>query len=437
MIEIRECSGAHLTLEDRMYIQTALERQLTFKEMAKFLKKDPTTISKEIRKRRIEKPLGSVEYGSHCAMEFTCKVTGVCASQYCSEDSRCAVCKICNCSMYCDKYIPATCEKLKRPPYVCNGCYKVRRCSYDKMFYRAKYADDMYHELLAESRRGINQTPEELHQLDELVSPLVKNGQSLAHIFAKHEEDIPCCRRTLYNYFERNLLTAKNIDLPRKVRYKKRKSPEERTKDKQYRIGRTYEDYQRYLGEHPEVNPVQMDLVEGKIGGSVLMTILFCNCTMMLIYHLKNKSQKHVKAVFDRLENALGAELFCKLFPVILTDNGSEFQDPSVIEINADGQKRTKVFYCDANSSWQKGQIEKNHEFIRYIIAKGQSFDKLTDRQVEAMRDHINSFSRDGLNGACPYNIAPLLLHKDIMKKLGLHHIPHDEVLLKPELIKH
>ena len=438
MIKVTEHTGTHLTLDDRIYIQTALERGLTFKDMSYYLKKDPTTISKEIRKRRFEKPMiESGKYGGHCALEASCTITKLCPMiQYCSGEGYCSRCKISNCTMYCTQYVPGTCPRLKKAPYVCNGCHRVRMCSYDKMFYRAKHADDSYREQLVESRRGINQTPDELERIDSIVKPLILKGQSIAHIYSKHAHELPCSRRTLYNYIDRNALSIKNIDLPRKVRYKKRKKRDEDKPIPKYRDGRTYDDYLRYLGEHPEVSPVMMDTVEGKVGGKVLLTIYFCSCHVMLIYLLEEKRQVNVKAAFDMLEVKLGSRMFRKLFPVILTDNGSEFQNPDLIEMDDDGVVRTSVYYCDPNKSWQKGPIEKNHEFIRYIIPKGKSFDRLSEDQVLAMCNHINSFARDSLNGSTPYDLAPLLLDKSFMKKLGLHHVPHDEVLLKPSLIK-
>ena len=247
MIKVTEHTGTHLTLDDRIYIQNALERGLTFKDMSRYLKKDPTTISKEIKKRRFEKRMiESGEYGGHCALEETCTRTLLCPmNQYCPEDGYCARCKVSNCTMYCDQYVPGTCPKLKKPPYVCNGCHRVRMCSYDKLFYRAKYADDSYREQLAESRRGINQTPDELENIDMIVSPLIMQGQSIAHIYAKHAHELTCSRRTLYNYIERNALSVKNIDLPRKVRYKKRRKREEDKPIPKYRENRTYEDYLR------------------------------------------------------------------------------------------------------------------------------------------------------------------------------------------------
>ena len=39
----------HLTLEDRIYIENELNKGTSFKDIARFLCKDPTTISKEVR----------------------------------------------------------------------------------------------------------------------------------------------------------------------------------------------------------------------------------------------------------------------------------------------------------------------------------------------------------------------------------------------------
>ena len=61
------------------------------------------------------------------------------------------------------------------------------------------------------------------------------------------------------------------------------------------------------------------------------------------------------------------------MFPVILTDNGSEFSNPRAIEEEPYDSNvlRTLVFYCHAGASFEKGACEVNHEFIRRIIPKG------------------------------------------------------------------
>ncbi|MFA9397984.1 MAG: helix-turn-helix domain-containing protein [Clostridiaceae bacterium] len=68
----------HMTLDDRIYIEQALEKQMTLKEIAKFLRKDPTTISKEIKKHRVFKPRNSYASPNTCKYRRVCNLTNVC-----------------------------------------------------------------------------------------------------------------------------------------------------------------------------------------------------------------------------------------------------------------------------------------------------------------------------------------------------------------------
>ena len=261
-------------------------------------------------------------------------------------------------------------------------------------------------------------TPEELQELNDLISPLVLKGQPLSHIFAVHKDEIPVCRRTLYNYFDQCVFKARNIDLPRRVRYKKRKKRSEpRKKDYQqtYRNKRTYIDFERFMEAHPDTDVVEMDTVKGsREKGKCLLTLLFRSCSFMIIILLPDCTQKSVIKAIDDLCETIGIRTFKKYFPVILTDNGSEFKNPWEIEKNEAGTHRTYVFYCDPYVSNQKGRLEKNHEYIRYIIPKGRSMYKYTQEDINLMASHINSTARDSLNGASPFDLADLLLDKKI-----------------------
>ena len=137
----------------------------------------------------------------------------------------------------------------------------------------------------------------------------------------------------------------------------------------------------------------------------------------------------------DRLTETLGIRLFRKYFPVILTDNGSEFKNPWNIEKTSDGKHRTFVYYCDPYVSNQKGRLEKNHEYIRYVIPKGRSMFRYTQEDINLLASHINSTSRDGLNGQTPYDLAQLLLDKRIPALTGIVRIDPDDVQLKPALL--
>ncbi len=207
--------------------------------------------------------------------------------------------------------------------------------------------------------------------MDDLVSPLIKKGQSIAHIYAHHAEEIGCSRRTLYNYIDQSVLTARNLDLRRRVKYKQRKaSTRTSIKDRAYREGRNYPDFQKLIKDHPDLSIVEMDTVEGRKGGKVFLTILFRNCSLMLIFLLESKTQDEVTRVFEDVTNAIGVDAFKKMFQVILTDGGSEFQHPAELESTEDGRPRTKLYYCDPYSSWQKGMLERNHEYIRLVLQK-------------------------------------------------------------------
>lgn len=138
-----------------------------------------------------------------------------------------------------------------------------------------KHAQAEYEKVLVKSRQGINMTPVELIQLNELISPLVLQGQPLSHIFAVHADEIPVCRRTLYNYFDQCVFKARNIDLPRRVRYKKRKKrsePRQKNIKQVYRNKRTYVDFERFMAAYPDYDVVEMDLLyfHGKAEGATL-----------------------------------------------------------------------------------------------------------------------------------------------------------------------
>ena len=120
-----------------------------------------------------------------------------------------------------------------------------------------------------------------------------------------------------------------------------------------------------------------------------------------------------------------------------MTDNGPEFKNPWAIEKTDTGKQRTMVFYCDPYVSNQKGKLEKNHEYIRYVIPKGRSMQRYTQDDINLLASHINSTARDSLNGATPFDLANLLLDKKIPILTGQFKVSPDDVLLKPALLEH
>ena len=437
---MKKYNNKHLTLSDRTYIEQELLQGSSFSSIAKELHKDPTTVAKEVKRNR--EVISPCSYNTKCR---SCMRFGDCSEHHACGNNKCTrVCRYCyqkNATLYCTYYLPWLCNKPTKPPYVCNSCPSFRFCKLERARYVAINAQAKYEKTLSISREGINLTPDELQQLNDLISPLILKGQPLSHIFATHADEIPVCRRTLYNYLDQRIFQARNIDLPRRVRYKKRrkKSTPRTVKNLQqvYRNKRTYVDFERFMSAHPDVDVVEMDTVKGgRSSGKCLLTFLFRSCSFMLVILLPACTQKYVIDAIDSLTETLGLRLFRKYFPVLLTDNGSEFKNPWHIESTNDGKHRTYVFYCDPYVSNQKGRLEKNHEFIRYVIPKGRSMYKYTQDDMNLMASHINSTARDSLNGTTPFDLANLLIDKKIPLLTGQSKVSPDKILLKPELIE-
>lgn len=419
-METEHRPNKHLTYEERNFIEIGLNNGRNFAEIAKDLNKNRTTVMREVQKRKFRKNPSRFNNSSLCKNRYGCDRF--------------------NCDKKMECYEEEICYKLTGAPYVCNGCEQKNKCRKIKYYYYAKFANDEYSENLRTSRYGINQTKEEIYELDKLITPLIKEKhQSISHIYANHPDEIKFSRATMYNYVELGVFSFKNIDLPRKVRYRKRKDSKKQRirRETAIRKGRTYEDFKEYIGKHPDSSIVEMDTVEGKKGGKVFLTLLIRQSKLMLIYLLEQKTMECVTNAITRIKDALGIETFKKVFEVILTDNGPEFFNPLGIEKDEEtGEIISHMFYCDPEASWQKGTIEKNHEYIRYVLPKGTSFDELTQEKVNILMSNINSTSRDILNGMTPYDATLTILTKGQMKKLGTSKIDADEVNLSPRLLK-
>lgn len=431
-----------MDLSDRIAIETGISNKDSFKKIGKLLRRHPSTIAHEIKENRIFIP-GNYFLRKDCRFVRQHVQHHVCGDESCEEN--CCRCRSVDCQKYCEKYVSRACHKFEKPPYVCNNCSEKKLCSKDKYIYSAKYADAAVTRRRSESRQGIRISDEKKSEMDELITRLVKKGQPLTHIYAEHENEMPVCLRTLYNYIDDGELTVKNIDLRRKTGYKKRgkgHQPSLGFANMEFRQGRTYTDFEYAMKvKYTEDEVVEMDTVKGvREQGKRLLTMIFRRNNVMLLFLMPDGKAESVKRVFDYLEAGLGIEVFRRLFPVILTDNGSEFKKVDELELTADEDGflvyRTSLFYCDPMASWQKGCIEKNHEFIRYAIPKKKSLNPYNQDDITLLMNHINSIKRPGLGNKSPYE----LVGKDdedfheLMRLLKMHLIPPDEVHLMPDL---
>ena len=242
----------------------------------------------------------------------------------------------------------------------------------------------------------------------------------------------------IYKLIDLELLEVINIDLPRKVRFRQRVKQVTIYKvDKNCLENRTYEDFEKYIQENPDTPIVEMDTVEGKKGGKVLLTIHFVNCSFMLAFIREHNDAQSVIDIFNNLQDILGIDKFKELFILILTDNGSEFSNPTEIEFDLNtGEKRTQIFYCHPSSPFEKGSCEVNHELLRRIFPKGTSFDKLNQNDINLIMSHINSYKRKKLNNVSPYKMFSTIYGKNTLDKLNIREIPANDINLTSDILK-
>ena len=155
---------------------------------------------------------------------------------------------------------------------------------------------------------------------------------------------------------------------------------------------------------------------------------------MLAFLRDRNNSQSAVN-VFARLRELAGPELFRLLFSALLTDNGSEFSNPLAMENAPDGSPEIRLFYCDPCASWQKGRIERNHEFLRMVLPSGTSFDGLTQDDINKVLSHINSYSRPSLGDKTPFDLFAYIYGEGLPAKLGIRRIAANGIILKPSLL--
>ena len=264
-----------LSYEDRMIIAQRLQENVSFGAIGTELGKDRTTIAKEIKKYSYDRKSGRPGYPYNpCKFRATCKAKRICGTS-CTHQSayKCSLCS--ECTLHCSDFVEDVCSVKNKPPYVCNGCSQLPKCTLLKRIYDPADAHERAHHAVSEARTGIMSNEDDIARINQIISPLVKNGQSPHQIYLDHVDELMCSEKTLYNYVDAQLFDIRNIDLPRKVKYRPRYKKPEFKVDRGCRIERSYVDFQKYLGANPETTIVQMDSVIGRVGGKCLFTIHF------------------------------------------------------------------------------------------------------------------------------------------------------------------
>ena len=401
-IDINTKKNKHMTFDDRQEIHECLNKGMSFKSIAARIGKDPTTVSKEVKKHLVlhEAGIGRI-----------------------SSDGKPMTIEVCPMHL--------------RAPFVCNPCMKKHRsCKHQKRYYHCKPAQQEYETLLSESREGIPLNRESFYEIDRILSTGLKKGQHLYHIMETNNVGIS--NSTAYRHLHRGYLSATHFDFPRVVKFKTRKPKREEYVPKAAKVGRTYDDFLLHV-EHNDIKAwVEMDTVIGHIGGKTIMTMDFTFCNFMIGLLLADKSSLEVTLKVEDFKRRLldAGSSFGDIIPLAITDNGGEFANIKAIENNDDGEKETSLYFCDPYRSSQKPKVEKNHTMFRDIVPKGTSFDSFSQQNVNEIFSHVNGVKRKIFGGKSPYEMFVFVYGEAVTKAMGIESIPPEKVIQSPKLLK-
>ena len=421
--EERSKKMKHLNESARIKIEHYLNMHYSLRTIAKMLSVSPSTISREISRNK--KEIKANTYGIY----VNCKHRKHCDLLMMSTAKQCSV--------SCPKYETESCSLFdkKNSSPVCNSCPKVSKCRLAKKAYKAQVAEFKYENRIETSRSSSRITVEQFTFLNNLFTSLMKQGQSVSVIYNNHKDEIMVSENTIRNYLNKGLFHADLLDAIHPRFVAKTSKKRRIIKNVELLTNRTYDDYLDYIRTNDSL-VVQVDTVVGKlIDKKKILTIHWPTFHFQIGILLDSLNPLNVNRCFTELRNRLGDSLYRKLFQVLVTDNGIEFSLLDEIEIDSNGELISRVFFCDPYSSSQKGACERNHEFIRYILPKGRSFEFLTQKDVDLIFSHINSTPRKSLGFSTPYAVFANTFGKDLLNQLNIHLVPKDEVLLKPTLI--
>lgn len=415
---------AHLTESHRIKIEHYLNENYSYRKIAELLNVNVSTISREVKRNIRTYSISNHMVIVECIHKDNCeRLKGSSKSKMCSI----------NCPDYelrkCDRF------STKNAKPVCNSCPNNAKCKLARKKYIANVANNKY-ELRIILRPKIRITQEQFDFINKLFSEKMTKGQSISVIYQNHKDEIMISENTVRNYLKRGLLKSNQLDMIR-PRFTANKSVKRRViKNVDLLNGRTYEDYINYTKEK-DIFIVQLDTVVGKlVDNKKILTIHWPSFHFQIGILLEKLSPSFVNNALMELKNKLGLETYKILFQVILTDNGIEFSLLDEIENDENGELITKVFFCDPYKSSQKGSCERNHEFIRYVLPKGVSFDNLNQKDVDLIFSHINSTPRNSLGFKTPFELFKTAFGIEVLRILNINEINKDDVHLKPKLIK-
>ena len=422
-----------LNIDDRKIIENDLNTpNIKLKIVASHLNRDPKCIRYEVSKRRVLKVRSNQR--NKCGLQKICDKTRLCPD---CISGKCKFCTHDSCNQICSSFIgEPVCPRIARWPYVCNGCKELSECKLPKYFYYADAAERNHLHAVSDWKEGPRLNDKDMSRVIKAFQEDIPKKIGIDVIIKTH--DLPISVATGYRYIDNHdIPNIMNGDLKRKTRYKTRNGSTTKIvhNNPDWLEGRRFNDYVEMILENPSINVWQMDTIIGKRGKEekCVLSLLYTKTNLQLFFLLDKCDSIHVNRLFDYIKTQLGDELFKEIFPVILTDNGSEFHEPLQIETSfITGEKLINIYYCEPRRCDQKGKCEKNHEHFRELVPKGVSMNPLSKHDINYVSNMVNNYPRKSLGYKTPYELSLLFLNEKVLGLNNLKALPINQVKLTP-----
>lgn len=440
MSKSQKRSRKHLNLDQRELIEQYLNEGKSFAGIARDLKISPSTIQREVRRNRRNEGVSGSKRGAdrtNCEHARICKLKALCERALygeCFESKYCKRCTKEHCHDHCDSYEIRICPTVEGAPFVCNACKRYYRCTLERFKYSARAAQVSADTRNSEARSGFDLTSTEVEYLVETVRVGLSLGHSIHHIFTANE--MPCSERTFYRLVEDESLPILNIELAKKVKYKKRKGNKKISiHARGFYRGHEYKDYMR-LPLSERAITTEVDTVWGKKHDKkTILSLHRIDLHFQIYLLLPERSTVVVIEALDWLETCCEGR-FTEFFGLMLLDRGTEFDDIEGMERSlVEGKKRARAFFTDPNRPDQKGACEKNHVELRKILPKGTSLANMDSYVLSDICSHVNSTIRKGCGDTTPMQLAQMCLPDFLFDNLGLSLIAPNEVIAVPGIL--
>ena len=142
------------------------------------------------------------------------------------------------------------------------------------------------------------------------------------------------------------------------------------------------------------IGDIETDLiVSPKNQGSSLVSSIDRKSRFCCLQKINNKTKELVSDTVVNSLRGIGFDILS-----ITTDNGTEFADHKIIS----EKLKTKYYFADPYSSYQRGSVEQLNGLVRRFIPKGTHIDSIDESIVKMVENKLNNRPREVLGWLSP-----------------------------------